>query len=481
MIKMAGFFKKLSLVPAGLRYKFTIAFVLMSLIPLAISVYLFYKYILPFLALIGDPSTELKDISAVIFITIVIALLGFKVARDIIAPIVDMAIKAKGIANGDFSGDIDIRREDEIGELGTTLNLLTRRIRENMDELRSYSERTKEINVEINKKVLILSNLLQISNLISQGSPLEEILKIVTEKIGQLEEESFAFLMLIEEKDTLVMKADFNLSEELKLIKLKVGIGLLGKLVSENRATVLDRRSKLTPESEEFLKVFKAKNCIFFPVIAHGHSFGVVGFGNAIHDYEFRDEELELVKLFCKQIAIAIENELLTKKAQELAVKDELTGLYNEKFMINRLEEEIKRAVLYQRPCSFLIFNIDDLKLYREINGDLASEETIKKIGKVLESNITEVDKVGRLSGDTFAVILPEKNKKQARTIAEALRQRVESFGVAGGKGYPRNFVTVSAGVSENPIDGVTADELVRKATLALTEAKSKGKNTVIS
>lgn len=475
MIKMAGLFRRLSLVPAGLRYKLGIAFVLMSLIPLSICVYLATNYIFPML-------NSIWDVSLVIAITFLIALLGFKIAKDIVSPIVDMAVKAKGIANGDFSSDIDVRSEDEIGELGGTLNMLTRRIRENMDELRSYGERTKEINVEINKKVLIMSGLLQVGNLISQGAPLDEILKIVIEKINQVEEDSFAFLMLAEEKETLTMKVNNGLSAEINSLKFRVGSGLLGKLVLEGKTVVLDRRSTMMPDEQDFLKVFNVKNCVLCPVIAHGRGFGIVGFGNsASADYEFMEDDVELVKLFGKQIAIAIENDLLTNKAKELAIRDELTGLYNDRFILNRLEEEILRAVLYQRPCSFLIFNIDDLGLYRQINGDLASEETIKKIGKAIESNVTEVDRVGRLSGDSFAVILPEKNKKQANTIAEALRQRVEAFGIAGGEGYPRKFVTVSGGVSENPIDGVTADDLVKKATSALTKAKSNGKNTIVS
>lgn len=471
---MAGFLKKLSLVPTGLRYKLMIAFALMSVIPLIICVYLSPIYIPP------ELSTT-SYVSIVLAITIVIALLGLRIAKDIISPIIDMAIKAKGIANGDFSSSINVKSEDEIGELGSTLNLLTRRIRENMDEIRSYGERTKEVNVEINKKVLIMSGLLQVSNLISQGAALDEILKIIVENISQLAEDSFTFLMLVEEKDTLVMKISNNLAGDLDSLKLKFGAGLLGKLVLEGKMVTLDRRSKMTPDAEEFLKVFKVKNCVLCPVVARWHSFGIVGFGNFSADCEFKDEDVELIKLFGKQTAIAIENDLLTNKARELAIRDELTGLYNEKFILNRLEEEIKRAVLYQRPCSLIVFNIDDLGLYRQINGDLAAEETIKKIGKAIESNVTEVEKVGRLSGDSFAVILPEKNKKQTNTIAEALKQRVEAFGIAGGKGYPRNFVTVSGGVSENPIDGVTANDLVKKATLALNEAKSKGKNTIVS
>ena len=455
---------------------------MMSIIPLAICVYLAYNFIyFPFRQPINDVDFTTKNVSFVIGITIFIALLGYKIIRDIVSPIVDMAVKAKEIANGNLSRSIDIKGEDEIGELGTTLNILTRRIRENMDELRSYGERTREINVEINKKVLIMSSLLQVSNLISQGAPLDEIVKIVIDKISQAGEDSSAFLMLTEDKDTLAMKYSGNLNESLKSLRIKKGVGLLGKLVSENKVSSIDRRMRITSDIEEFLKLFGVKNCLLCPVVAHGLGFGVVGLCNIQADYEFKEDDVELVKLFGKQIAIAVENELLTTKAKELAIKDELTGLYNEKFVMARLEEEIKRAVLYQRPCSLLIFNIDDLNLYRQINGELSAEETIKKIGKIIESNLTEVDKVGRLSGDTFAVILPEKNKKQANTTAEALKQRVESFGIAGGKGYPRNFVTVSGGVSENPIDGVTTEDLINKATSALNEAKSRGKNTVVS
>ncbi len=482
MIKMAGMFKKLSLIPAGLRYKLTVAFVLMSIIPLAICVYLAYNFIyFPFLQPNIDIDFTTKNVSLVIGITMLIALLGFKIIRDIVSPIIDMAVRAKNIANGDFSRSIDVKSEDEVGELGATLNVLTRRIRENMDELRSYGERTKEINVEINKKVLIMSSLLQVSNLISQGASLDEILKITIGKINQVEDDSSTFVMLTEEKNTLVMKVSENLSGSLNSFRLKVGTGLIGKLVAENKMASIDRRSRMSSDIEEFLKVFSVKNCLLCPIVAHGHGFGIVGLCNTATDYEFKEEDVELIKLFGKQMAIAVENEILTTKAKELAIKDELTGLYNEKFIMSRLEEEIRRAALYQRPCSFLLFNIDDLNLYRDINGELAAEDTIKKIGKIIESNITEVDRVGRLSGDTFAVILPEKNKKQANTAAEVLKQRVEAFGIAGGKGYPRNFVTVSGGVSENPIDGVTAEDLIKKANSTLNEAKSKGKNTIVS
>ena len=475
---MAGFLKKLSLVPTGLRYKLTIAFVLMSIIPLTIGVYLAWNYIF------WNPRYpwDITDVSLLLGVTIIIALLGFKVSKDIISPIIDLALKAKVIAKGDLSQSIDLKREDEIGELGSALNVLTRRIRENMDELRSYGERTKEINVEINKKVIVLSGLLQIGNLISQGSSLEQILEVVIEKISQLKDESAVSLLLVEDKDMLVTKAAYNLKKEgLKDLRLKAGTGFLGCCVSDGKILVLDRRSKPTKESGEFLDSFGLRNCVIAPVTVRGQGIGALCFGSVSADYEFSDDDVELLKLFTRQIAIAVENERLTKKAKELSIKDELTGLYNDKYITGRLDEEIKRAILYQRPCSFAILNIDDFNLFHQGKSELAAEETIKKIGKIIEVNVTEVDRVGRLSGDEFAVVMPEKNKKQANTLAEILRQRVEAFGITAGGNYPRKVVTVSGGVSENPLDGATSDQLIKKARASLEQAKSRGKNVVVS
>ena len=479
---MAGFLKKLSLVPTGLRYKLIIAFVLMSIIPIFICFYLTTNYVIPKLSTSWDLTVILADISILLIITTFVAALGFKIVRDFVAPIVDMAIQAKGIAKGDLSRSIEVTSEDEIGQLGSTLNVLTRRIRENMDELRSYGERTREINVEISKKVLVLSSVLQISNLISQSSPLQDILELIINKMAQIEEDCTAFLMLLEGENTLVMDVNYNLKkEDLKTLKVKMTDGTFGRMISDKKVSVCDRRSRPAKDCEDLLGKFELKNCAFIPVITHGTVIGILSFGNAASDYEFRDDDIEVLKLLAKQIAIAIENEKLTKKAKELSIKDELTGLYNEKYITGRLDEEIKRAIVYQRPCSFAILNIDDFTLFHQGKGELVAEETIKKIGKVIEANVTEVDRVGRLSGDEFAVVMPEKNKKQANALTEVLRQRVEAFGITAGGNYPRNVVTVSGGVSENPLDGATSDQLIKKARASLEEAKARGKNVVVS
>ncbi len=469
--------KNLSLASRGLRYKLKISFYLMSILPLLVCIYLVSNYILPHVGL-------KLDIAASIAISILIAIIGFFLIKEVFDRILSVSIDAKLIAAGDITHTVTAKEEDEVGDLGDALNQLTQRIRGNMDELKNYSEKTTEINLEIQKRVLVLSSLLQISSLISQGAKLEDILKITVEKSRLLANSDAAYLLLREEgQEPFSIKiADGINATYLLKIRIEPQEVLFSKIAKNTKPFILDKTNML-PEnlSVAFYDKFKLKNTLAIPVFLRGRIVALLGIGNTKDPFSYRKDDLELLDIFAKQVAIAIENDLLTNKARELAIRDELTGLYNEKFILNRLEEEIKRAVLYQRPCSFLVFNIDDLGLYRQINGDLAAEETIKKIGKTIESNVTAVDRVARLSGDSFAVILPEKNKKQANTIAEALKQRVEVFGIAGGKGYPHNFVTVSGGVGENPIDGVTADDLIKKATSALSEAKSKGKNTVVS
>src|SRR3989338_8062441 len=113
-------------------------------------------------------------------------------------------------------------------------------------------------------------------------------------------------------------------------------------------------------------------------------------------------------------MTIAIENDLLMKKTEELTITDDLTDLYNKAYIMSRLEEEIKRAIFYQRPCSFIIFNIDNFKAFREANGELVGEEVIKKVAKFIKDNADPIGKVARIGGDEFAMLLPEKNKRGA-------------------------------------------------------------------
>ena len=453
---MLKLLKELSMVPKGLRYKTMIAFSLMSLIPILVCAWVVMTYIIPNINLFFG--LTLGNISFILFICIAISMLGLYITKEMIYPVIKMAEEARMIAEGDITKNIDIIREDEVGDLSRSLNIMTQKIKENMEELEVYEERTKLINLDINKKVLALSGLLQIGNLISSSKELRDVLSFIARKVSDIENNSAVVLMLADKSLKEYTAAySCNIEEDkvfgltLKQSELSFDI-LAGKLGLENIASV--------------------------PVTSAGKLCGMLIVGNNEKDFIFTDDEKELLKVFAKQISIALENDVLARKSKELAIKDEVTRLYNYNYMKARLGEEIKRALIYQRPCGYLLVDIDDFKNFSKTYGEVKSEALLKELGAILQASVIEIDKVGRLCGDKFAVILPEKNKRQSTHIAEEIRKKIEEE--IGKRVKSDSKLTVTVGVSENPIDGSTADELMEKAERLVRNIKPLGKNRVV-
>ena len=108
-------------------------------------------------------------------------------------------------------------------------------------------------------------------------------------------------------------------------------------------------------------------------------------------------------------------------------------------------------------------------------------KRALKHIAEILNEHTSEVDKVARFEEDMFAVVLPEKNKRDAVKTAEELRRRIEAQDIRTERQGTIFKLTVSGGVSENPIDGSTYEELLKKATDSVKKAKSEGKNRIQS
>lgn len=458
----------------GLRYKLLIAFSLMSIIPLLACMYVISNFLFPQIE-------NLFTVSSVIMVSVVIAVLGLALARGLVDPVIDMALEAKIIASGEYDRNIPVSSDDEIGNLAGSINLMTQKVKSNLDELKSYSQRMREINVDIHKKVMALSSLLQIGDTISSHSiQLDSLLSLIVERSASVLDAGYGLFFAASKDGSPTFRAGitYNLdNEKFAEVTIKKGDHSMFDKVLETRSIlVADTSVKPSRELESFRAQYDAKNFIAIPIYSGKHDFGVLLIGSRVDDMRFKDDDIELLKVFAKQATIAIESDMLSKKTEQLAIKDDLTELYNKTFIMGRLEEEIKRAIFYQRPCSFIALNIDNFKKFRDTHGELAAEEALRRVAKILRDNLTPVGKAARIGGDDFAMLLPEKNKKEAAFIAEELRKKIEMTNILR---QGQASMTVSCGVSENPIDGATADELYKKAIASVKEAKSMGKNRI--
>ncbi|MDD5166584.1 MAG: diguanylate cyclase [Candidatus Omnitrophica bacterium] len=462
------------LVSQGLKYKLRVSAALMSVLPLLVCGYLVSNYILP--------SAGFKtDIILSLIISVFIAVVGFFLVKEVFDRILSVTTDAKLIAAGDISRRIEPSQEDEVGDLGHALNQLTQRIRTNMDELKNYGEKTTEINLAIQKRVLVLSSLLQISSLISQSSKLEDIFRVAAEKARLMANSESSYLFFREEgAETFLVKAADGVNSA-ELFKMKVEPHeIFERMIKTNKPFIVDAENILPEKLNlSFQEKFKLKNTLALPVYLRGRIVGIIGIGNARGHFIYNKEDMELLDIFAKQISIAVENDVLMHRVEKLEIRDALTGLYNEAFIRNRLQEEIKRAIAYQRPCGLIIFDIDDFGEFHQNFGSLQAEAALKKIASLFKGSIGEVDRVGRFGDNEFAVVLPEKNKRQVHEIAEDVRKKIV-FAFSEEQDT-RKRLTISAGVAENPLDGIDSEELVSKAKDLVKAAKAQGKNRTLS
>jgi diguanylate cyclase (GGDEF)-like protein len=178
-----------------------------------------------------------------------------------------------------------------------------------------------------------------------------------------------------------------------------------------------------------------------------------------------------------------------SKSLSQMAVKDGLTQLYNDIYIKERLDNEIKRANQFDQPLSVIMLDIDDFKKYNDFYGHLAGDICLREISRIIRNGVRDIDIPARYSVEEFIVILPGAKSSEAFQVAEKIRQKV--FGnpfpigasskteTLNGKGVS---LTISAGVASCYHDsGIkTAEELIKAADKALfQQAKKNGKNQV--
>jgi diguanylate cyclase (GGDEF)-like protein len=205
---------------------------------------------------------------------------------------------------------------------------------------------------------------------------------------------------------------------------------------------------------------------------------GVLVAVNRLDASLFDMRHLRVLSLLANQTAIAIENGKLYRHAEQLAVTDDLTQVYNYRFLKMALRREVKRAARFSQNFSVMMVDVDNLKRYNDRNGHLRGSEVLRTIAQILVREARSIDLVAKYGGDEFVVILPQTSRKGACVLAERIKQTVEASAfplVAPG------VITVSIGVATYPENGVSAGELLEAADIALYAAKQAGKNQVAS
>ena len=175
-----------------------------------------------------------------------------------------------------------------------------------------------------------------------------------------------------------------------------------------------------------------------------------------------------------------LHDDVQTAKARlaHLAVHDELTGLYNYRYLHTRLSEEFKRAERYRDPLACAMLDIDHFKQFNDQHGHDTGDAILREVGARLRSAVREIDVVARYGGEEFLLVLPSTHFSGALTVADRVWRSIgtEPMRVDG----QEHTVTVSVGVALYPSRDVgTKDQLLKASDRALYQAKSDGRNRI--
>ncbi|WP_245904515.1 GGDEF domain-containing protein [Billgrantia lactosivorans] len=186
-----------------------------------------------------------------------------------------------------------------------------------------------------------------------------------------------------------------------------------------------------------------------------------------------------------EQILIGTVRDITEQKKLELRLRqlsrtDELTTLYNRRYFMQRLLQELARYRRYGRHASVVLFDFDHFKRINDTHGHPAGDQVLLNVGKLLREKLRTNDIPARLGGEEFALLLPETSLEEAVGVAEKVRQLVQEQAFTSEEGH-RFGVTITCGVSAFHGTEETVEAILHRADQNLYEGKRAGRNRVVA
>jgi len=328
------------------------------------------------------------------------------------------------------------------------------------------------------RRLAILTDVVKTANSILEP---RKVIELVVEKIRQLiPSEAWSLLMVDEEKQELVFEAALGAKgKEAASIRPKIGEGVAGWVAESGKPAIVNdvkRDPRFAPHVDAKTS-FETRSILCAPLVSRGRTIGVLEILNK-RGGSFTKTDLEQVLTLVEPCAIAIENAILFQRTEQLTITDDLTRLFNSRYLNLYLGREIKRCKRHGIPLSVIFLDLDGFKGINDQYGHLAGSGTLTEVGGILALGVRESDILARYGGDEFIVVLPETPASGALVIAERLRRAIEEHRFLEPQGIAAR-ISASFGISTYPDHALSPEGLIQKADQAMYRVKEREKNGI--
>ncbi len=414
-----------------------------------------------------------------VFTIFILTVLGGALIYNVTSAVKKLALVANKVVGGDLTEQVVVDRDDEIGQLGHSFNLMVDKLKDQIDTLEArVVERTagQTLLVDQLEQNNIETTMLKNANEMLQECRNEEevyqAVRIIMKRA--FPKTSGSIFSLDPDGRWLEIVSDWNCVS-----------GNIGRNYPYDACFALRRGSVYLFDGGEgtlpcpHLDGNDTVLSVCTPITAYGDTFGILHIQHEIVAIESLARLVNVVEDVAEYIASTLANLRLRVRLQQQSIRDPLTGLFNRRYMDEILRQEESRAIRNGSQVGIIMMDIDYFKQFNDNYGHQAGDEVLRVLGKIIYQHFRESDVACRYGGEEFIVIMPDISLAQCQEKAEQLRRVVET----GDYVLPSNekiSITLSLGVALFPRHGDELYSVLRLADDALYQAKRDGRNRVV-
>ncbi len=335
-----------------------------------------------------------------------------------------------------------------------------------------------DLRRKIAQRLAILTDIVKTANSILEP---RKVIDLIMARVQQLiPSEAWSMLMVDEERQELTFELALGeKGKNVSAFRVKIGEGIAGWVAQTGKPTIVNDVARDPRFARRFDSEtqFKTRSMLCAPLISRGRTIGVVQVINRLGGL-FTKSDLDMLITLVDPCAIAIENAILFQRTEQLTITDDLTRLFNSRYLNLYISREIMRCKRHGIPLSVIFLDLDGFKSVNDQYGHLAGSRTLTEVGGILVEAVRESDILARYGGDEFVVVLPETPPSGALVIAERIRRAIEDHVFLKDQGLEAR-ISASFGISSYPDHALNPEGLIQKADQAMYRVKERDKNGI--
>ncbi|MXN46413.1 diguanylate cyclase [Shinella kummerowiae] len=404
--------------------------------------------------------TRVAEVMLAVTGALFVAVLYFVLRRRVAMPLLRMAGAVNRLAKQDYTVEVPIdRRGDEIGEMNEAIEIFRTNLieRERLDAERRTDQHRKDLILQMMHRVQACQNQ-------------EEMTDVVVRFAPQIFPGLAGGLYILKEGNMSLMRVGAWLDPKQSAVYFPAA-----ECWGMRRGRSHHSGVNGADVPCQHLDHLEATLCV--PLTAQGDMIGL------LYLEEQGEEILGLtgprlyLELIAENVGLAIANLQLREKLTTLAVHDPLTGLFNRRFLDERLQQHVREES--GQPLVCLMIDIDYFKRFNDQFGHDAGDLVMRFVGQTLRETCSSVGSAFRFGGEEFTVLLPSLDEGDGVALADTLREKISSAALSHA-GQLLGAISVSVGVAAFPTGG-SVETLITRADAALLEAKAKGRDRTIA